>query len=80
MFSILSTSINDDVLIRNGYGGFLTQPDIKEFTSTVKRLLLDVEFRREQSIKAVEHSQQFSIGDVTNRLLDIYEDALRAKN
>ena len=65
--------------VRDGYGGFLTQLDVEQFTGRVRRLLLNPEVRREQSRKALDHAKQFSLDVMTTRLLKLYESLVEHK-
>ena len=58
--------------VEDGHGGFLTRLDVEQFTETVRRLLLNPELRQEQSCKAREHANKFSLDDMTESLLRVY--------
>lgn len=64
--------------VKDGYGGYLTQPDIEQFTGIVRRLLLDAELRKEQSQMAKEQAKRFSLNTITTRLLEVYDSLLKA--
>jgi len=66
-------------VVEDGHGGFLTRLDVEQFTETVRRLLLDPELRREQSCKAREHANTFSLDVMTESLLRVYESLAEAK-
>jgi 1,2-diacylglycerol 3-alpha-glucosyltransferase len=66
-------------VVEDGHGGFLTRLDVEQFTETVRRLLLDPELRREQSCKAREHANRFSLDAMTESLLRVYESLAEAK-
>ena len=66
-------------VVEDGHGGFLTRLDVEQFTETVRRLLLDSELRREQSCKAREHANRFSLDAMTESLLRVYESLAEAK-
>jgi glycosyltransferase involved in cell wall biosynthesis len=59
-------------VVEDGHGGFLTRLDVEQFTETVRRLLLNPELRREQSCKAREHANRFSLDAMTESLLRVY--------
>ena len=65
--------------VEDGHGGFLTRLDVEQFTETVRRLLLDPELRREQSCKAREHANRFSLDVMTESLLRVYESLADVK-
>ncbi len=58
--------------VEDGHGGFLTRPDIDQFTEMVRRLLLNPELRQEQSGKARKHAIKFSLNNMTSSLLRVY--------
>ena len=66
-------------VVEDGHGGFLTRLDVEQFTETVRRLLLAPELRREQSCKAREHANTFSLDVMTESLLRVYESLAEAK-
>jgi len=66
-------------VVEDGHGGFLTRLDVEQFTETVRRLLLDPELRREQSCKAQEHANRFSLDAMTESLLRVYESLAEGK-
>ena len=66
-------------VVEDGPGGFLTRLDVEQFTETVRRLLLDPELRREQSCKAQEHANRFSLDAMTESLLRVYESLAEGK-
>lgn len=58
--------------VEDGHGGFLTRLDVGQFTETVRSLLLNPEVRREQSCRAREHANRFSLDAMTASLLKVY--------
>ncbi len=58
--------------VEDGHGGFLTRLDVGQFTETVRSLLLNPEVRREQSCRAREHANRFSLDAMTASLLRVY--------
>jgi 1,2-diacylglycerol 3-alpha-glucosyltransferase len=65
--------------VEDGHGGFLTRLDVEQFTETVRRLLLNPELRREQSCKAREHANRFSLDAMTESLLRVYGTLVEGK-
>jgi 1,2-diacylglycerol 3-alpha-glucosyltransferase len=63
--------------VEEGNGGFLTRLDLEQFTETVRKLLLDPELRKEQSRRAREHANIFSMDAMTDNLLKVYETLIR---
>jgi len=66
-------------VVEDGHGGFLTRLDVEQFTGTVRRLLLEPELRREQSCKAREHANRFSLDAMTESLLKVYGSLAEGK-
>lgn len=64
--------------VQDGYGGYLTQPDIEQFTGIVRRLLLNAELHKEQSQMAAEYARRFSLNTTTMRLLEVYDGLAKA--
>jgi len=58
--------------VKDGQGGFLTRLDVEQFTEIVRKLLLDPELRQDQSRKAREHANMFSLDTMTASLLNVY--------
>lgn len=57
-------------------GGFMTKNDVDEFTQKVSLLLQNKELHIQKSKEALEWSKQWSISSTTDKLLEIYKNAI----
>lgn len=66
--------------VRSGRNGFLVPLDETAFTAKLELLLADEPLRQRMSAAAVADAGQFSVATTTDRLLGIYEQALRDRD
>ena len=59
-------------------GGFMVKNDASEFTARVLELLGDSQLRRSKSDEARRHARSWSIGELTKRLVTIYETIIKS--
>jgi hypothetical protein len=59
-------------------GGFMVKNDAAEFTGRILNLLEDPELRRLKSHEARIHARSWSIGELTKKLLSIYETTIES--
>jgi len=59
-------------------GGFMVKNDVKEFAEKVLNLLEDGELRERKSLEAKEHAKSWSIGELTAKLVIIYQSIVKS--
>ena len=59
-------------------GGFMVKKDKAEFSARVLQLLEDGELHRQKSLEAVKHASQWSIVELTKKLVNIYDSTVKA--
>jgi len=60
------------------HGGFMVENIPGDFITAVLSLLDNEELRREKSLEAKEHARSWSIGELTKRLIEIYDSAVKS--
>jgi glycosyltransferase involved in cell wall biosynthesis len=66
--------------IQDGVEGFLVANDGQAFTDRLLQILEDDELRQQQSSAATIGAQKFSVNNTTDRLLEVYNAALRDRS
>ena len=62
-------------VMENDRGGFMVRNDRAEFKERVLQLLNDADLYRKKSEEARLHAQRWTIGSITERLIEIYRDS-----
>jgi glycosyltransferase involved in cell wall biosynthesis len=64
-------------IVKDGISGFLTKNDLDDFSAKIKLLLNNEKLRQKLGMAAVQNVKYFSIENRTNKLLQIYRQAIR---
>jgi len=74
---VVAIGVLGTIMVMGGdNGGFMVKNDKAEFTARVLELLEDRELHRQKSLEAIKHASAWSIGELTKKLVDIYESTV----
>lgn len=62
-------------IIEGNQGGFLTQPDVADYSARILELLQNPGLRQKKSREALERAKQFTAPELAHRMLRVFEEA-----